>query len=264
MTSARTPRGHRQADGSAAARRIRRMPRLLRGGAAGIAGVLLTATPTWGVGLDAAYRNPHLPDGDGARERTVRQARAETVERHQEGRSGTPREEQLSVLEALEISADVGAWTSSARAVPEGARTAARQGTPGGWAHPVAASDVSAAYGIPGSWIAGHHTGVDFAVPVGTPVRSIGPGEVIQAGPAGDYGLTVTVRLEDGHHVLFAHLSKIVVRQGSKVGPNELLGYSGNTGRSSGPHLHFEVRKGPGYGSDIDPVPYLAGKGVEL
>jgi murein DD-endopeptidase MepM/ murein hydrolase activator NlpD len=123
---------------------------------------------------------------------------------------------------------------------------------------------VTAAYGIPGDWIAGHHTGIDLALPVGTPVRSVGSGRVALAGWGGDYGLRVMVRMDDGHHTLFAHLSDVEVRPGARVGYGTLVGFSGNTGRSSGPHLHFEVRRTPDYGSDIDPVPYLASKGVRL
>jgi murein DD-endopeptidase MepM/ murein hydrolase activator NlpD len=138
------------------------------------------------------------------------------------------------------------------------------EGPPGSWAKPVAYGRVSAAYGIPGSWIAGHHTGIDLAVPVGTPVRAVGSGVVIQAGRGGDYGLMVLMRMDDGRYTLFAHLSKVLVRPGKRVKTGTLIGYSGNTGRTTGPHLHFEVRKTGKYGSDINPVSYLASKGVRL
>ncbi|WP_307805295.1 M23 family metallopeptidase [Streptomyces spirodelae] len=123
---------------------------------------------------------------------------------------------------------------------------------------------ISQPYGAKGSWAAGYHTGVDLAVPVGTPVRSVGPGTVVFAGWAGAYGKAVTVRMIDGKYILFAHLSEIYVGDGAMVGGGTWLGLSGNTGRSSGPHLHFEVRTGRSYGSDIDPVRYLASHGVRL
>jgi murein DD-endopeptidase MepM/ murein hydrolase activator NlpD len=135
----------------------------------------------------------------------------------------------------------------------------------GEWTRPVGSEyPVSAAYGRPGSWLAGYHTGVDFAVPVGVPVQSVGPGTVVVAGHFGAYGNAVVTRMEDGHHVLYAHLSEIAVRTDQEVAAGEPLGSSGNTGRSTGPHLHFEVRAGSDYGSDIDPLAYLRSHGVDI
>ncbi|MEU5835293.1 M23 family metallopeptidase [Streptomyces diacarni] len=134
------------------------------------------------------------------------------------------------------------------------------------WVRPIAVEGVrvSQAYGVKGDWAAGHHTGIDLAVPEGTGVRSVGPGTVVFAGWSGDYGKAVTVRMTDGGYTLFAHLSRLSVTAGDTVHPGTPLGRSGNTGRSTGPHLHFEVRAERGYGSDIDPVRYLAGHGVRL
>ena len=126
------------------------------------------------------------------------------------------------------------------------------------------AARVSARWGIPGGWAAGHHTGVDFAAPSGTIVRSVGTGRVELAGEAGSYGNAVIVHMKDGKHVLFAHLSKITVRLGRVVRANTVLGESGNSGRSTGPHLHFEVRASRGYGTEVDPVTYLARHGVRI
>jgi len=238
---------HRTADSTKARRTARKLSRLLRGGAAGIAGVLLAAGPTWGAGRDAAHQAPH------------EQAGAEAL--HSHGYPSVHGDRPWIPEPPLIIT---GGLETSGRAPDGVVEPAAWEGSPGSWAHPVAASQVSAAYGIPGSWVAGHHTGIDFAVPVGTPVRSIGAGEVVQTGWGGDYGNIVTVRMADGHYVLFAHLSKISVSNGEKVSARELLGYSGNTGRSSGPHLHFEVRRSAAYGSDVDPVSYLASKGVRI
>ncbi|MGP3968998.1 M23 family metallopeptidase [Streptomyces sp. 6N223] len=129
---------------------------------------------------------------------------------------------------------------------------------------PVSAYPVSAAYGIPGSWAAGHHTGVDFATPTGTAVHSVGPGTVVQAEYSGDYGNVVMVEMTDGYYALYAHLSEISVEAGERVGTGTEIGASGSTGRSTGPHLHFEIRTGLGYGSDVDPLAYLAGHGVSV
>lgn len=137
-------------------------------------------------------------------------------------------------------------------------------GPPGSWASPVVNFKVSAPYGIRGSWASGRHTGIDLAVPVGTPVRSVGSGTVVLSGTSGAYGKTVKIRMNDGNYALFAHLSRIDVGKGDRVRAGTLLGESGNTGRSTGPHLHFEVRTKLSYGSDTDPVSYLARHGVHI
>ena len=134
-----------------------------------------------------------------------------------------------------------------------------------GWTTPLAdKARISQRYGVKGNWAAGHHTGVDFAVPEGTPVRSVGSGSVVFAGTSGDYGRAVTIRMSDGKYTLFAHLSRISVAKGERVNAGKVIGRSGNTGNSTGPHLHFEVRAQRGYGSDIDPLKYLASHGVQV
>ncbi|WP_179199767.1 M23 family metallopeptidase, partial [Streptomyces sp. NRRL B-24572] len=62
----------------------------------------------------------------------------------------------------------------------------------------------------------------------------------------------------------YAHLSALTVREGQRVHAGQRIARSGSTGNSSGPHLHFEVRTGPGYGSDIDPLAYLRARGVSV
>ncbi|WP_320772992.1 transglycosylase family protein [Streptomyces sp. CRN 30] len=114
------------------------------------------------------------------------------------------------------------------------------------------------------SWSKGYHTGVDFPVPTGTSIRSVKSGKVVTAGWGGSFGYQVVVRHSDGRYTQYAHLSAISVRSGQSVGTGQRLGRAGSTGNSSGPHLHFEVRTGPGFGSDIDPVAYLRKGGVKL
>ncbi|KUH39546.1 MULTISPECIES: transglycosylase family protein [Streptomyces] len=121
------------------------------------------------------------------------------------------------------------------------------------------------AYGKPGSaWSSGYHTGVDFPVPTGTSVRAVATGRVVSAGWAGAYGYQVVIRHGDGKYSQYAHLSALTVREGQTVGSGQRIARSGSTGNSSGPHLHFEVRTGPGYGSDVDPLAYLRRGGVSL
>ncbi|MGY4969357.1 peptidoglycan DD-metalloendopeptidase family protein [Streptomyces sp. SID8375] len=135
----------------------------------------------------------------------------------------------------------------------------------GTWSHPTKARHrISSPYGVRGTWQAGHHTGIDLAVRPGTKVRSVGSGTVVLAKRSGAYGKAVTIRMNDGRYTLFGHLSRITVRPGQKVRARTRLGYSGATGRATGPHLHFEVRTGRRYGTDINPLTYLAKHGIRL
>ena len=87
-----------------------------------------------------------------------------------------------------------------------------------------------------------HHTGIDFAVPEGTPIPSIADGVVKQAGLRGNYGYAVEVEHDGGFSTVYGHLSKVSVSAGDKINAGSEIGLSGSTGRSTGPHLHYEVR----------------------
>jgi murein DD-endopeptidase MepM/ murein hydrolase activator NlpD len=128
---------------------------------------------------------------------------------------------------------------------------------------------VSGALGTPyratgSSWSKGYHTGVDFPVPTGASVKAVGPGRVVSAGWGGSFGYEVVIRHGDGRYTQYAHLSAISVKAGQTVGAGQRIGRAGSTGNSSGPHLHFEVRTGPGFGTDVDPVAYLRAGGVRI
>lgn len=88
------------------------------------------------------------------------------------------------------------------------------------------------------------HKGVDFAAPTGTPILAAASGKVLKAamGWNGAFGNMVIVQHGNGTVTLYAHMSKIATSAGSKVSQGQVIGYVGNTGRSTGPHLHFEVR----------------------
>ncbi|MBE4739638.1 MULTISPECIES: transglycosylase family protein [Streptomyces] len=128
---------------------------------------------------------------------------------------------------------------------------------------------VSASLGTPyrasgSSWSKGYHTGVDFPVSTGSTVKSVAAGEVVTSGWGGSFGYQVVIRHADGRYSQYAHLSAISVKAGQSVSAGQRIGRSGSTGNSSGPHLHFEVRTGPGFGSDIDPIAYLRAGGVRI
>jgi murein DD-endopeptidase MepM/ murein hydrolase activator NlpD len=145
------------------------------------------------------------------------------------------------------------------------ADTAAKKstGSSSGYTLPVQGGTLGTPWGTPGSmWASGHHTGQDFVVPSGTPVHAVAAGTVVTAGWGGAYGNQVVIQHADGKYTQYAHMSSLNVSAGQKVTEGQQIGVSGATGNVTGPHLHFEVRTGPDYGSDIDPIAYLRAHGV--
>jgi Peptidase family M23/Putative peptidoglycan binding domain len=105
----------------------------------------------------------------------------------------------------------------------------------------------------PGRW----HTGLDYPAPKGTPIHAGGVGVVSFAGfNTGGYGNLIVVTHRLGFESWYAHLSTIAVSAGQRVVGGQAIGNVGSTGRSTGPHLHFEVRH---FGTPIDPMPYMLG-----
>lgn len=98
------------------------------------------------------------------------------------------------------------------------------------------------------------HAGVDLAGPVGTPIHAPADGRVIKAGWESGYGNMIRVQHDFGIITVYGHLSKIHVKQGQKISRGDRIGDMGNTGRSTGPHLHYEIRVG---GSPINPMTFI-------
>ncbi|OMI85383.1 peptidase [Streptomyces sp. M1013] len=138
-------------------------------------------------------------------------------------------------------------------------------GTTSGYTSPVAGGTVGTPYHQSGSmWSSGYHTGTDFVVPTGTSLKAVGAGTVVSAGWGGAYGNQVVIQLADGHYAQYAHLSSLSVSAGQSVTAGQQVGLSGATGNVTGPHLHFEIRTTPDYGSDIDPIAFLRSHGVSV
>lgn len=98
------------------------------------------------------------------------------------------------------------------------------------------------------------HFGIDIAVPSGTPVRAAGGGTVEEAGGDPDYGLFVLVGHPEGYQSMYGHASRLLVSVGERVRAGQVIALSGNTGRSTAPHLHFELRRS---GTQLDPITML-------
>lgn len=99
-----------------------------------------------------------------------------------------------------------------------------------------------------------NHKGIDWAVPVGTAVMASSAGTVTRAGWGSGYGYVVYIRHADGRETRYGHLSKVLVKSGQTVQQGQKIALSGNTGRSTGPHLHFELRIN---GQAVNPMDYL-------
>ncbi|MFF4588505.1 peptidoglycan DD-metalloendopeptidase family protein [Streptomyces sp. NPDC001388] len=134
----------------------------------------------------------------------------------------------------------------------------------GEWVAPVETYTLSAGFGSGGERWANRHTGQDFAVPIGTPVRAVGAGRVVRVSCGGAFGIEIVLRHADGYYTQYAHLAAVMVDQGESVTAGQWIGQSGTSGNSTGPHLHFEARVTPQLGSGVDPVPWLAARGVPV
>jgi murein DD-endopeptidase MepM/ murein hydrolase activator NlpD len=124
---------------------------------------------------------------------------------------------------------------------------------------------ITTPYGKPGKmWKIGYHGGVDYACPTGTEIYAARKGKVLEAGTSvtwgPSYGTAVVIDHGKGVRAVYAHLSKTSVKVGEMVKGGQVVGLSGNTGNSSGPHLHLEARVSPWkYGNkDIDPKDLIA------
>jgi murein DD-endopeptidase MepM/ murein hydrolase activator NlpD len=112
---------------------------------------------------------------------------------------------------------------------------------------PVSGARLTSGFGMRKHPLLGYskmHAGVDFGVPQGTPIKAAGSGLVEEAGRDGGYGIKVKIQHDGGYRTLYAHMSRLAegLRPGAKVNQGQIIGYVGSTGRSTGPHLHYELR----------------------
>ena len=127
---------------------------------------------------------------------------------------------------------------------------------------PIAGKTPSTPYKKLGKWWSkGYHTGVDYAVPTGTDVLAVADGEITNANWGKSYGTQLVQKL-DGGFFIYAHLSQALVKPGDKVKAGQVIAKSGNTGNSTGPHLHVELRNNIRWsaGTDLDPAKLIGTK----
>lgn len=132
------------------------------------------------------------------------------------------------------------------------------------WVLPVVGYTLTSRWGEVSSLWSSYHTGLDFAAASGAEIWSIAHGVVIETTYDDSYGYLVKVELDDGTQVWYAHQTEYVVEEGQEVNPGDLIGYVGDTGNTTGPHLHLEVRVPDGTedGDDVDPYDALVEHGV--
>ena len=122
---------------------------------------------------------------------------------------------------------------------------------------PVSGGRLSSGFGgrkAPTKGASTYHKGVDWSLPIGTAVMASSSGTVVKAGWGSGYGYVIYINHADGRQTRYGHLSKVLVKQGQYVQQGDKIALSGNTGRSTGPHLHFEILVG---GSQVNPLENL-------
>ena len=132
------------------------------------------------------------------------------------------------------------------------------------WTLPVSGYHLTGRFGDQSSlWSSGMHTGLDFAAPAGTDIRSIASGVVTEAGYAGYYGNRTIISLPGGGEAWYCHQTSIGVAPGQRVSVGQPIGTVGATGNVTGAHLHLEIRPTGEHGDPVDPYAVLVSHGVQ-
>ncbi|MCF6743497.1 M23 family metallopeptidase [Blastococcus sp. KM273128] len=167
----------------------------------------------------------------------------------------------ITVAEAQARLEEVAASRAERQAAEEAAAAAAAEAARPKAVMPVAGARLTSGYG--GRWGTFHY-GIDLAAPMRTPEYAAVDGVVLRAGSASGFGLAVYILHENGDVTVYGHMDKILVAPGQYVEAGETIALLGNRGQSTGPHLHFEVHQGGLDGKRVDPLPWLAARGVHV
>lgn len=192
-------------------------------------------------------------------------ARAEAAEAAALAASVTDRRQQAQAQamvlqgrqqEQVRVARDAQRRALAAKAKEEAARAAALAKAQR-WMLPLEGAPMTSGYG----WRWGRlHAGIDFAASIGTPLRAMSSGRVVYAGWMSGYGNKVEIQYWDGTVSYYGHMNSISVYVGQEVSPGQVVGETGNTGRSTGPHLHLEIH--PSGGEAVDPYGWLVDHGI--
>ena len=252
----------------------------IEGATSGAAAAITGPCETKDSGTAALLADPALADT--AREEardTVREDSGLTERRQQASATvaeGQGRHQERQRAARSEARQELAADKAEKKAEKAEDEKKAEQRSAGGSGTAAADTDDSSAETSESGWVAplddavftspyGHrwgrlHAGQDYAAAIGTPLKAMGAGTVIGAGPMSGYGTYIDIEFEDGTVSRYGHLSSVSASVGQTVAAGDVVALSGNTGRSTGPHLHLEIR--PGGGEPIDPAPWLAERGI--
>jgi murein DD-endopeptidase MepM/ murein hydrolase activator NlpD len=243
----------------------RRIPQSLRAGFAlpTAAAATLVVTATGATVAQSAPINLDLTGVEAARTRAANAAfeRAEDTQRRQQfelkvsAARARVQEEQRASRDRARKAVERRKAAAEAQAKAKAAAVAAAEKERRErhkWVEPVAGATFTSGFG----WRWGRmHNGNDFATPVGTPIVAMSSGTVTFVGQDGGYGNKIEIEYWDGSVSWYAHLNDFNVTVGQQVSPGDLVGHTGNTGSSTGPHLHLEIH--PNGGPAINPAPWL-------
>jgi murein DD-endopeptidase MepM/ murein hydrolase activator NlpD len=226
---------------------------------AAAAALVVTATgATVAETAPAAFDLTTTSKAKEARERSSQQAELAMVETEQQRAVQAAGRARAAEAERVARSAERAAVAKKTAAAAALRKAEAQRKAREKWVQPIKGAAFTSGYG----WRWGRmHEGNDFGTPVGTPLASMSTGTVVFAGYEGGYGNKLEIEYWDGTVSVYGHMSQISVSVGDKVAPSEIVGYSGNTGHSTGPHLHLEIH--PDGGSAIDPAPWLHAHGLQ-
>jgi len=209
-------------------------------GAAGAA--VATSAKTQSAGLGAAIASTKSPQPTtGPEARLTSQSKATHPTRAKEAEAVQP---DLATVRATAVARGVERTKIA---------EAKREALAHSWRLPISNPVTTSGFGYRWGRL---HAGEDFAVSIGTPLASMSTGTVAFAGEESGFGNLVEIRYWDGTISYFGHMSVVSVNVGESVNPGEIVGQSGNTGHSTGPHLHLEIH--PDGGEAVDPLPWLA------
>ncbi|MEV7618275.1 M23 family metallopeptidase [Streptomyces sp. NPDC089799] len=189
----------------------------------------------------------------------------------QDAAAAEAKAKQEAAQKAADEAARKTAEEAARKAADEAARKAAEEKAEaeqaakpaaGSYSLPTSSYTLTSHYGDSGSmWSSGHHTGLDFAAPTGTPVKAVHGGKIVSAGWSGAYGYRIVLELADGTQIWYCHLSSMSVTSGP-VTTGQTIGRVGATGNVTGAHLHLEVRTAGG--SLTDPLSWLEARGLNV
>jgi murein DD-endopeptidase MepM/ murein hydrolase activator NlpD len=235
-----------------------RTPKLVtRGRLAVVGGGLVTAVALGTTSAFAAGAGPVHPD-EGFLAKNAAAGVSAAVQNQAAG-------QKAAALKAAARAADKAKAEKAAKAKAEAKAAAARKARAAraaSWVTPTTGYTLGAGFNQAGKHWIHRHSGQDFVVNTGTTVRAAHSGTVVTAGWGGAYGNNIVIKHGSHLYTQYGHLSKIGVYVGEHVNTAEKIGLSGSTGNSTGPHLHFEVRTTPYYGSAVEPLHFLRAHGV--